>query len=257
MGVDTPVLDTFSWFLIIIDVTINRNSAHRKHPSGAQKRKQKRQQHNENEQMLRKVPKLTTYFVTPSTQENAAMPQSSSQSELNTPETDRPQTDEIRFDDDASNSMVEYQSLNELPHTSATTTEQLEYTDPALWPLVLTDNQRKLIVEKGPNRVKDHEYPLDKNGRRFLETYYSRCLSNGEKINRVWLVYSSSDDKVFCFCCKLFRPDEKMALTTEGLCDWKNINRRLSDHEVSKKTSRMHANLDIFRTRAAFTYNNR
>ena len=99
--------------------------------------------------MLRKVPKLTTYFVTPSTQESAAMPQSSSQSELNTPEPDRPQTDEIHSDDDdASNTMVEYQSLNKLPNTSATTTEHLEYTDPALWPPVLTDNQRKLIVEK-------------------------------------------------------------------------------------------------------------
>jgi len=109
---------------------MNRNPAHRKHPSRAQKRKQKCQQHNANEQVLRKVPKLTTYFVTPSTHEKVAMPQSSSQSELNTPESDSPQTDEIHSDDDTSNSMVEYQSLNELSHTSATTTEQLEIYRP-------------------------------------------------------------------------------------------------------------------------------
>ena len=90
-------------------------------------------------------------------------------------------------------------------------------------------------MEKGPYRLENYEYPTDENGRRFVERHYDRYLANGEIINRVWLVYSPSTDCVFCFCCKLFRSNEKIALVTEGLCDWKNIGSRLNDHEVSKK----------------------
>ena len=110
-----------------------------------------------------------------------------------------------------------------------------ECSDPALWPSVLTDEHRKLFVEKGPYRLENYEYPTDENGRQFVERHYDRYLANGEIINRVWLVYSPSTDRVFCFCCKLFRSNEKIALVTEGLCDWKNIGSRLNEHEVSKK----------------------
>ena len=83
---------------------------------------------------------------------------------------------------------------------------------------MVSDDHRKLLVEKGPCCI-SYEYPTDENGRRFLERYYNRYLANGEEINRVWLIYSSSTDSVFCFCCKLFRPNEKMSLVTDGFCD--------------------------------------
>ena len=100
--------------------------------------------------------------------------------------------------------------------------KNLDCSDPALWPSVLSDDHRKLFVEKGPCRI-SFEYPTDENGRRFLERYYDRYLANGEKVNRVWLVYSPSTDSVFCFCCKLFRSNEKMALITDGLRDLRNM----------------------------------
>ena len=95
---------------------------------------------------------------------------------------------------------------------------------------------RKLLVEKGPCRI-NYEYrsPTEENGRRFLERYYNRYLANGEKINRVWLLYSPSNDSVFCLCCKLFRTNEKMSLVTDGFRDWKNIGSRLKENEVTKK----------------------
>ena len=55
--------------------------------------------------------------------------------------------------------------------------KDLECSDPALWPSVLSDDHRKLFVEKGPCRIKDYEYPIDENGRRFLERHYDRYLA--------------------------------------------------------------------------------
>ena len=51
------------------------------------------------------------------------------------------------------------------------TFRNLDCSDPALWPRVVSDDHRKLLVEKGPCRI-NYEYPTDENGRRFLERYY-------------------------------------------------------------------------------------
>ncbi|KAF8083114.1 hypothetical protein N665_0791s0011 [Sinapis alba] len=59
-------------------------------------------------------------------------------------------------------------------------------------------------------------------------------MKNGDMQQRRWLVYSTTFDKIYCFCCKLFtRYKETTQLASIGFLDWNNIGIRLSQHETS------------------------
>ena len=81
--------------------------------------------------------------------------------------------------------------------------ETLNCYDPGQWKEIDT-NLRDILVEKGPSKIDDIEFPKDENNRHFSKEYYIRRLPNEEKQDRRWLVYSTDMDRVFCFCCKLF-----------------------------------------------------
>lgn len=99
---------------------------------------------------------------------------------------------------------------------------------------------RDLLVEKGPvTRLPiDYQFRKDDIGRHFSHTFYVRVMDNGEKQDRRWLIYSKSLDKAFCFCCKLFKHDKKpIQLATIGYDDWRNLSKRLKEHESIVITS--------------------
>ncbi|XP_042423377.1 zinc finger MYM-type protein 1-like [Zingiber officinale] len=114
----------------------------------------------------------------------------------------------------------------------------LNVDDPANWDKI-DQNIRDFLVERGSSRVDGVLFPKDNNGRHFDASHYKRLLPNGEKKDRKWLVYSISSDKVFCFCCKLFKTQSTMykigQLANEGYKDWHNLSRSLKNHEASKE----------------------
>ncbi|XP_021985488.1 zinc finger MYM-type protein 1-like [Helianthus annuus] len=62
---------------------------------------------------------------------------------------------------------------------------------------------------------------------------YTRILSNRETCDREWPVYSKKLDKLYCFCCKVFRTGHpKGGLDDEGYNDWRHASGRLKEHEV-------------------------
>ncbi|CAH8263837.1 unnamed protein product [Arabidopsis lyrata] len=109
-----------------------------------------------------------------------------------------------------------------------------DISDPGNWGNV-DMKLRDLLVENGPTiRLStDYKFPKDSIGRHFSQAFYTREMVNGEKQDRRWLVYSETLDKVFCFCCKLFRHEKNSGgnLATTGYNNWKQLSTRLKEHE--------------------------
>ncbi|XP_052190724.1 uncharacterized protein LOC127800254 [Diospyros lotus] len=118
---------------------------------------------------------------------------------------------------------------NECPETRF----DLNIYDPRVWDN-LDAKMRDLLVEKGPIRETNFKFPMDEHNRHFSSNYYIRMLPNGETKDRKWLVYSKELDRVFCFCCKLFKTmNSRSQLTSEGTRDWKHLGEKLKQHESS------------------------
>ncbi|KAI8527135.1 hypothetical protein RHMOL_Rhmol12G0052200 [Rhododendron molle] len=139
-----------------------------------------------------------------------------------------------------------YQCVNESSNESSRDINQNEalniecapvnIDDPCNWDN-MDQKLRDLLVERGPvRRNGDATFPKDDNekSRHFSSVHYIRHLPNGEKHDRKWLVYSEALNKVFCFCCKLFKNEgNKTQLANDGFQDWKNIGDRLKSHETN------------------------
>nr|CAI5825590.1 unnamed protein product [Callosobruchus analis] len=87
----------------------------------------------------------------------------------------------------------------------------------------MTNNLVNILVSRGPVQLFNYNFPANVDGRKFANSYYSRNLPNGEKINRERLVYSTSKDSVYCFCCKIF---SKTVCSLSAPSDYWNLKKK-------------------------------
>uniref|UniRef100_A0A2N9EZT0 TTF-type domain-containing protein n=1 Tax=Fagus sylvatica TaxID=28930 RepID=A0A2N9EZT0_FAGSY len=110
--------------------------------------------------------------------------------------------------------------------------------DPGLWGII-NDTKRVMLVKKCLIKIlkENDEFPKEPNrGRHFSSKLYTSDRPNGEKQERKWLVYSNELDRVFCFCCKLFKHKPMTtSLAEDGINDWHNLPTKLRDHEKNPK----------------------
>lgn len=106
--------------------------------------------------------------------------------------------------------------------------------DPATWPEMISQGVRDYLVKKGPPKIMVEFFPKNESGSHFSKFHCKRKLPNGEIVDRPWLIYSVSSDKIFCYYCKLF-DNAANALASSGFNNWPNICTRLAEHEKSKK----------------------
>ncbi|KAJ8682111.1 hypothetical protein QAD02_017903 [Eretmocerus hayati] len=112
--------------------------------------------------------------------------------------------------------------------------ETVDLSDIGLWPEQFDLSTIDYLILTGPTRVLLSEYPQDKEGRHFSNDYYVRKLRNGkETSDRRWLVYSASQNSIYCFCCKLLDRKSNVKLTSTGYSDWKHVVEALRCHEDS------------------------
>jgi len=215
----------------------------RSYPSGHQKRIKKQKK----EEFIKKQRGSMSRFL--------QLPQSSSTSNsnneqiLNKRDQTKPQTTvdnvfNVNLDIvllSSSEKSEESISHNLDPTTILNPVKNVDLTDPYNWPDCISSDLRVDLVKLGPKRKINIKCPIsliDKTERQFSNSFYSRKLSNGEFIDRQWLVYSVSCDRVYCFCCKIFPNHETnlriSSLATVGLRDWKYISERLKSHEISQ-----------------------
>ncbi|XP_042465822.1 uncharacterized protein LOC122048298 [Zingiber officinale] len=86
--------------------------------------------------------------------------------------------------------------------------------DPGKWDNI-DQKIRDFLVERGPKR-----------------DAWRKMIEDG------YYIYSISLDKIFCFCCKLFKKQKHKIgtqLANEGYNDWHNLSRCLTSHEASKE----------------------
>jgi len=135
------------------------------------------------------------------------------------------------------NENLQEDSLETNKELNSTSNEVLKNIyDPRQWKNI-DENFRDLIVDNGPIRYNDMQYPKDENNRHFSSFYYQKVMPNEEKYDWRWIVYSKDLDKVYCFCYKLFCSKSSVCianqLVNEGTRDWKNIGSKLKSHETS------------------------
>ncbi len=202
----------------------------KKYPSGSEKRKRKKQSDDFIETQRGALDKFLRSNPCASTNPN---------NELVIVPVEEEENVDINVDDNNVSGPDNPANSSGANAQSASVDEPSFYTDdiydPKNWDN-LDNKTRDILVEKGPIREEGLQFPLDDASRHFSYAHYHRKLNNGEVHDRKWLVYSKRDDRVFCFCCKIFKTStskSQSSLAHDGYKNWRHISLKLREHENS------------------------
>ncbi|XP_050915352.1 uncharacterized protein LOC127130376 [Lathyrus oleraceus] len=105
--------------------------------------------------------------------------------------------------------------------------------DPRNWDRLQPKMVDLLVVKGHKSDNSIVKGPRDSLNRRFTTNLYSRALANGEMCDRDWLIYSKELDRLFCFCCKVFKNGIcRGQLANEGYSDWVHVGTRIKENEL-------------------------
>lgn len=195
-----------------------------KKPSGAWFEKQRKLKESSNQSLSASLGK---WLLKPSVKENLVVP---SQTDKNY---------EIKVSDNATNpittnvceSVVQNDCYSDqIAQEKHDDFTNFDFNDPAKWPKI-TPRLKAVLIEHGPPTSNQNYYPHDENNRHFSNKWFFKKLTNGEQVQRQWLMYSVSKNKLFCFPCILFCTTN--CAFVSGFGDWQHSNPRLPDHEFS------------------------
>lgn len=179
--------------------------------SGYRKRKNKEIAKEKLEKQLQKIPKLTSFFSSPSTSSTTLQ---------------RENIDEMVHENaDISENFSE----RELSSMSNITKVPLEHVDEgntcnlseiiceqnpsdfANFKDELTVEEKQFILSVGPCRPKG-PFPKDDKNRSFSVNYYKNITKSGISIENTWLCYSPKKNLVYCQPCWLFSSEKKIVV---------------------------------------------
>lgn len=113
---------------------------------------------------------------------------------------------------------------------------ELVSSDPAKW--ICNEETRDYIATHGIS-FQNSGADFSKSKRMYADgprycskNIFERKLRNGETVKRQYLVYSESEDCVFCVPCRLFGGTTVFGQT--GFSDWRHATERLNEHESSQ-----------------------
>lgn len=211
--------------------------------SGSQKRKKTIAQ----KEITNKLPKLTSFFTVEETNKLMGSSSSSLQDKNN---SEYNHEKEVTCDEnDKHTSDAEPSTSSHCEIIIASSENVSVCHDPGTYcDDILTEEVRNIWIRKGPEFFQNKNCDFsetstcfpDSSGktktRSLTKNIFTRKLTNGESLERKWLLYSPEKKSVYCYCCRLFNTTTGTGhnlSSRNGYKDWKHISNLLMEHENS------------------------
>lgn len=222
--------------------------------SGSEKRKKLAAQ----KENINKLPKLTSFFTVEETNRQTDSSNSSSQDASKFQSSETGPTFDIEDNISVLSSSVP--DIKTVTHTSQPGSSSSSYCDLPTTSIlenishdpgtycdeILTEEVRDIWIRKGPEFFQNKNCDFSETStsfpdlsgktktRNLTRNVFTRKLTNGECVERKWLLYSPSKKSVYCYCCRLFNNTTGNNLSSSnGYKDWKHISNLLMEHENS------------------------